>query len=584
MTALLAALTLAAVQTGTAVPFDLELPEGYGPFAWMEGQASSWEALHDSGNARLEISHWLLEGSGAAAESVARDLRERKWRPQLQALTPRITPWQGEWAGGPAAGSDLAFRQQDEERLILERVRVVGEHLILGSWEGASADAESARQALASFRPPAAWVEAPAAPERDDALGLGEASEPLASLGHFEVLLDTTAFLRGSVAVELWFSASEAWFGEAPDRLAWRFPGGEIQDVDADGDGVFHVEYSLFFGEDPEVAASFGLLLGGNCLAALDPLWLAVPVLPESAGAVDRPVQPPSWQLRLRVNGFDEGLSWRPAVESQLDEEGRSKLITFPAMAPDRGWPVGVVGRFRQREYAGRSFWVRLGAKGTPPRDLTGFLDELGEAQAAWLPASDAEWIALSLPGSGDRVRPGMIILDEERLWLQRPLDDRLAGRTRRTALAELFASRHFGGQLRGAGTAAPFLDASLAEYAAWRLLQGVGRAAEAEALLQSWREHDRRSGRLAAPVSLLDQRDLAGSQRLLSRGALVWRALEEEVGRPDFDQVLDAQLARGGYWTTEDLRAALEAAVDRSLLEFFSRHVYGKDAPPGAE
>ncbi|RMH02343.1 MAG: hypothetical protein D6702_09145, partial [Planctomycetota bacterium] len=209
---------------------------------------------------------------------------------------------------------------------------------------------------------------------------------------------------------------------------------------------------------------------------------------------------------------------------------------------------------------------------------------ELGRS----LPAAAAGpvWSVTSFAGTGDRVLPGLLVLDEERGWLQQPVDSAWgpAGGTRRRGLAELAAGRAFGLRLRGRGSAAPFLEASLTAYLARRILADLGHADEAEALLAAWRAHDQAAGELPAPLSLLPREDLFGAQRLLGRGPLVWLAIERRAGRDRLDAVLNGFLKAGGFWTTEELRRALEERTGESWEAFFRDHVYGRRPPPAGD
>ena len=99
--------------------------------------------------------------------------------------------------------------------------------------------------------------------------------------------------------------------------------------------------------------------------------------------------------------------------------------------------------------------------------------------------------------------------------------------------------------------------------------------------MLAGWQRHDREAGQLPAPLSLLPRADLLGPQRLLGRGPLVWRAIAERAGDQAFHTALRRFLKRGGFWTTEGLRQALEQATGDSWEEFFRLHVYGRKAPP---
>ena len=183
-----------------------------------------------------------------------------------------------------------------------------------------------------------------------------------------------------------------------------------------------------------------------------------------------------------------------------------------------------------------------------------------------------------------DRSLPGVLLLDEEAGWLDRPLDSVVQGVTLRTGLARRLGAHAFSVRLRGVGSASPWLSLALGEYAAARLLEAAGQAAEAEALRAWWAEREAALGELPEPLSLLPWADLTGPRWLLCRGPRVWEALEREAGREILDRVLDARLQGGGTWTTEDLRRDLEAPTGRSLEAWFRTHVYGRIPPPQPE
>jgi aminopeptidase N len=65
-----------------------------------------------------------------------------------------------------------------------------------------------------------------------------------------------------------------------------------------------------------------------------------------------------------------------------------------------------------------------------------------------------------------------------------------------------------------------------------------------------------------------------------MTRGALVWKAIEDRAGRANLDRILNQHLQRGGSWTTEDLRNALEAGTEREWTDWFRQHVYGRTLP----
>ena len=133
---------------------------------------------------------------------------------------------------------------------------------------------------------------------------------------------------------------------------------------------------------------------------------------------------------------------------------------------------------------------------------------------------------------------------------------------------------------LTGIGNGAVFLDASLSEYAAWRILESAGLLSEADAMRTFWKSNEDALGKLPLPLTLMPLGDLQGGRRLMTRGALVWLAIEKRAGRLVLDKILNSKLDGSGFWSTEDLRLALEKHCEDDWLPFFQAHVYGRKHP----
>lgn len=567
-------------------PFRFDLPAGYGAFVEQTEQPGWWIASAVEPPAAFTVRHQFVEAAGADPVRFAEWRRRDYWEPALAGASPRLEAWQGTLGGGPAAGSIVRFRLREREHVVIERFQIHYDHLIALTWEGPPEAAADANARLDRFVPPASWRPPPLASD----LGRGGGPAPLPPLGHFEVTLDAAREAGAALEVTLLFQAAP-WLAER-GRLRWRVPGAaEPVELELDR-GACKLVYTLRHDGDPGLAAAFGLAIDGLDLAACQASgWLAAPLLPELDAEPQRPVTPPSWRLEARVPAHLRALAAAAPAEERLDAASGARVFQFPRVAPGAGWPFVVVGQFAPVEIAGLRFWRRSGAKARDADAPLRFLARAAAALAARLPAAAAlRWEVASFPGAGDRVLPGLLLLEERRGWLSQPLDQAdpaaAAGSssalvTRRRGLAELAVARAFGLELRGAGSGAPFLEASLTAWLAGELLADLGFVAEAEAIAAAWEAHDDAAGPLPAPLSLLPRADLAGAQRLLDRGPRVWQALAGRGGRQQLDAVLDEALKRGGFWTTEDLRVALEHATGADWAGFFERHVYGREALP---
>ena len=566
---LLAALALAlSPQSTDELPFKMELPGDYVPFLKDDGDTPTWVALHPSGNARFTAVHYLLANAGATSAAVAQDHRARIWTPFLDGVKYQITPWIGPWAGDQAAGTDIQYSRNGSEMAVIERVLVQADHLTLVSWEGPQHDMEPARKALSSFQPPFSWRPKP--PQQEDFdRGLGSNPAPLFSLGHYDLQL-STHLQPGTLHIKLDFQPS-AELGTL-QSIQWWIPAQESKKTTAI-EGKHHLEYALEFGDDPELAASMGISLSGHTIGLLDSTWLAVPLLQDINS--DQ-VLAPSWTLSLAIPAFDHALSWCAPITNKVLGSSGARKISFPSISSGRAWPFALVGQYRKHNEGPYPMWLRSGSRSREYRAPLQFLVDLEGTMLDWLPGNVDPWSLATFPGAGDRMLPGLAILDEKKEWLQSPLDAAYGSGTRREGLAELISTRKFGLLLRGKGTAAPFLEISLAEYSAWRLLRIQGHSKEAANMLLNWKKREANLPPVRTPLSLMLREDLLGPQRLLSRGALVWVHLSELVGEDRLDACLNAALREGGWWTSEDLRLALEEMGKLDLLPFFRKYIYG--------
>lgn len=595
MVPLLCLAVLCALQAPAAAPFEFELPEGYSPFAPREGRADSWAAARTVGGAQFVVDHFLLEHAGAFPGTVAEMRRQHFWTQDLQGREHRIEPWTGDWADEEAAGSDILFETETGSRALFERLLVLGDHLILASWEGPADARETGLEGLASFRVPPEWRPAPAE-DFDEGRGLVPAAMLVPWEDRLEVTLDLSELGADALAVALRLvprtPTGEPLLWELPRSPLVEVPAGSIEARPADGrllvepdaDGSYRLGYRILLeAAEAEQLLGLGLYAQPNAVAFVDPGWLATPRPP--AAPDGRPARwlPPAWELAVRLPVPYQAVSWADAGSEAFDEDSGSLEFAFPALPAGRGWPFLLVSRFREEEAAGRELWLRLGSPSSAFDGPARFLDLLSETLAEWLPAADEEWRLATWPASGSRALPGLVLLDELEGWLVEPVDAEWRGHSRRVGLARQIAVRPFGLQLRGAGSGAAFLESSLAEYTAWRLLESAGRTADAEALRRWWERREAEAGPLRQPLSTVPRSDLEGPQRLLSRGALVWLAIEQRAGRKTLDAVLNGFLERGTPWTTEDLRQALEAATSESWEPFFRRCVYGRELPETA-
>jgi len=551
----------------------MELPAGFAGFVPAD-QPGTWKASAPDSQAQFVVGHLLLENAGAIPEKVELWRRDAWWEPLLSGSEGghRSTPWKGAWAGeNQAAGLEIEYSRAGRPFRILERLVVLGDHLVLANWEGPLEQRGAALRALGTFRIPPAWRPGPAMAE-DREHGLGPEASILPPLGRLDLKVDLTRLrLEGRIQVDLTYAPAPP----AAKPVLFRIPpSGEERSVSPDGEGRFHLAYSLEW-NDREAAARLGWIEGPRCLAALQGAWVAVPV--SGAGTL----LPPPWRLRVAVPAQETVLSAREPSGIHLEGKPAVRVFQFPEVSGGRSWPFFLMGQFNRAQAAGRTIHLRVGARAHGFEDPLRWLDRLTKVLEDWLPGSVPDWRAATFPGAGDRVLDGLLILDENHGWFQDPLDSDWQGQSRRTGLAEFLARIPFQLQLRGVGSARPFLTASLSEFAAWRLLQAAGRSEDAARLRRSWVDRETASGPLPRPLSALPAADLFGPARLLTRGALTWQAIEEKAGREVLDAVLQEFLARGGTWTTEDLKKALQGRQGEGWEAFFRKHLYGLAPPP---
>lgn len=577
LAALLPPLALALAQQPGDPPFRCALPADYVGFAPIVGQEQAWEALRNDGGARFLVQRFTLEGSGARADSVLRELRQQAWgTAQLVVGGITITEWSGEWGGVPeTAGHTVSYRLEDRALAVVERVAVMGDQLVHFLWDGPAGDLEGGLETAASFRIPDAWIPPPPL-DRDLHRGLAPGSEARALPWALDVRLDFVS-RREQGDIEIAVRALPATKGGTiPEELAWRLPAGA---TDLGTDPAGFRRYRLVRSEDPyQPLLAWGLRYSMQAdLAAFDAAWLAVPETPPGRWL------PPAWTLEARHPGHVTMLGPLPWTHtSELGAEGA--LTRMGPVPAGTCWPFFVSGRFQKRQTAGLTWQLRLDAKAIVPDEAVAALQKLSAAADAWLgKPADAGWTVVSFPGAGDRAMAGLIVLDEDREWFQKPADGRLGAFSRRAWLARMVASSRFGARLRGSGNAAAVLESSLAEWTAARLLEAAGYAAEAKELRAAWDEAERSAGALPRPLSMMPAEEVQASGRLLSAGARFWSALDSLIGRQRLDETLCGFLAAGGAWNTQQLEFALAGDDEQratALRTFFDAHLYGIRKP----
>jgi hypothetical protein len=561
-------LLLAAIQAGSA-PFQLELPTGYHDFAAAEGTGEVWIAAHTDDDAQFELRHFMLDSPGAQSELVAANFREARWKPMLASTGHEIKPWLGPWSGEKGAGSSIEFLIGKKRRVIEQRLVVLDTHLTIATWEGGIAQRQAALDALESFVLPESWKPTPV-PEVDLQRGQDASADFAPSIGHFYIQVDASDPTFQNLKFRLQLDVAKSMEIKGSE---WILPVGATL-LEATPSSV---SYSISLYDQTVPAPKAGLQPGVNCLSGLGGTWLAFPA---SLAAKNGAFSPPAYTLEILAPSILEAVGATPVSHSELLNNKTTRRIVFQPRPAGQGWPIFVLGLYQHEEFVGRDVLIRRAARATRAEAVVGFMDRLQSSFSDWLPHARDQWRLVTFPGAGDFVLPGLFVFDEATGWLREPLDTPWIDGNRRAGLARKMGYQVFGQQLRGMGHGSVFLEASLSEYAAWRLLEGAGVSAEADAMLAFWRQNENVLGPLPRPLTMLPMADLLGPRRLMTRGALVWLAIEKKLGRANLDKILDGFLSKGHHWTTEDLRYALEAQSKADWMPFFQAHVYGRIQP----
>jgi hypothetical protein len=561
-----------AQQQPTAVPFELTLPSGFEEFTQNADGMSVWTAPRSDGVAKFEVSHYVLGSFGANAKAIAESYRQNHWLPLLGEREHNFVPWQGKLDGFQAEGWEITYQQGNAEMMVLQRLTIQGDRMTMVLWEGMAAAAEDTRARLDAFRMPLEWVPEPP-PEVDIYAGLGANGTAAIFPGsfHLEVRVPP-AEIAAQIEVDITYVPGLS--PVASGEFQWQLPQfAEVMPIEEDLGGR-RIRYRLPLSED----GSNGLTrINKDSFSALDSLWVAVPtfLLDSKSG-----FEPPAWTLRVIHPPHLLSLgTTQMAVD--YSKELNANITDFVPMPAGRAWPFFMVGAYKKEQTSGLNWHLRLDSKSKLTHDTVRELMRLRPVLDRWLPGSSEDWSVASFPYIGDRVLPNLLVLDEEQGWFQSPVDAPMNGLARRVALARLLCQQRFGSRLHGLGSAKFFLDASLAEYATWRLLSLSDNQADADALVAHWKLAEQYAGKLPMPVSLLDSSDLFGPRRLLSFGPLVWMAIEKRCGRTAFDAMLQDLLQQPRSWTTADLEEELnhrQPEVDWTT--FMRQHVYGRTLP----
>lgn len=558
----------------TTPPFELQLPEDYSGFVRVDAaDGESWVALRKDESAQFELRHFLLATPGARADLVAANLRTERWEPLMRGFGSEIKPWEGSWAGMKAAGHRIDYVYQDRSQVIVQRLLVDDDHLVIGTWEGQRNALAAASRALDSFQLPASWRASKVA-QFDEERGLGNSATPPPALGHFDVEVDATDATWAEIGVRVQFRPLQATDPEEPE---WLLPAHAILDHSSATEVRYRI--SLLSADGLPVPRA-GLTPGPGCLAAFSPGWLAMPAwLATEDGRFAAPKVTLSVIRPAHLTALSD-----VAIDSVWAVPGNAEGVfhgtRFEPRAGGGSWPIFSLGFYDEQVITERLLRLRRSAESPTPERAIRALDELTRTGTQLWPAANPAWTVLTFPGAGDGVFPELIVLDEANRWLRDPVDGEWIDGNRRTGLARKLGFLWFGRQVAGRGHGAVFLDAALSEYIAWRLLEAAGATREAKAMRQFWIDSEQTAGPLPRPLSLMPLEDLTGARRLMTRGGLVWKAIEDRAGRAALDRILNQRLQRGGSWTTEDLRDALEAGTEREWTDWFRQHVYGRALP----
>ncbi|PCJ54934.1 MAG: hypothetical protein COA70_04400 [Planctomycetota bacterium] len=583
MISLLVSLVLASAQQAPSLPFDFELPQGYDAFEESDEGPSSWVSTRKDRGASFRVRHFLLGARDPIPSAVAKDIRDRMWAPRLKGIEHEFKAWTGLVDGIDAAGWVIRYQGNRKQMTILQRIAVQGDSMTMLVWEGPYAGLDGASEILDGFHIPDTWLSIPA-PETDIYRGLGASAIAPKFPGSLDIDIFAHAFLADAYfTVRLTYTPDLAPI--ASQDFSWQLPLGAIEQEQQDDLGGRRIVYRIPVDEASGRGSNYGITrLQGQEFSALNPLWLA---LPSPAAAMPN-VQAPAWRLQITHLANLEAIS-TSVVRRRFDESTKAIVTEFAGLDAGIAWPFFLIGDYELRQTAGRNWHLRLNSNASLEEESMREVVRLHKVLDQWMPGADSTWTVASFPVIGDRVMPGLLVLDEDMGWFTAPVDGVLSGildggLTRRTALARLLCQEPFGARLHGRGSAAHFLESSLAEYSTWRLLEAAGNQDDADALLAHWIARESQAGKLPQPLSLLEIGDLIGPRRLLSFGALVWRAIEQNCGRTAFDAILQQQLRTSTSWTTQDLETALKAAQpDFAWDTFFLQHVYGRHLPSDA-
>jgi len=563
---------LAWAQQPTSQPFELPLPDGFGDFVQSDDGMEIWTSKRADGRASFRVSHYILGSLGANSKALAERYRQNQWLPMLGEVKHTITPWQGMVGGHQGDGWKISYTNGNDEVVFLQRLTIQGDRLTELLWEGLAAAADDAGSRLDSFQMPLEWVPAPL-PDVDIYRGLGPNGTALPFPGSFRIEVRVPpAEIAEQIEVDLTYVP-----GVEPvpsGEFSWYLPdGAETMPVEEDLGGR-RVLYRLPMSLD----GTNGLTrIGKDTFSALDSLWMAVPsfLLDSKAG-----YQPPAWSLRVIHQPHLLSLGG-PIQAHNFSDSLKASITDFAPMAAGRAWPFFLVGAYKKQQTSGLNWNLRLDSKAKLVHDSVRELVRLQETLNGWLPGASEAWSVASFPYIGDRVLPDFLVLDEELGWFQAPVDVNMNGLARRVTLARLLCQERFGSRLQGLGTAKLFLDASLAEYATWRLLQLGDNQDDADRLLASWQQAEELAGKIPLPISLMDSSDLFGARRLLSYGPLVWLQIEKRCGREAFDKMLVDLLEEPRSWNCADLEAKLkECQPETDWTAFLREHVFGRSLP----
>lgn len=572
MAGLLSTLLLVVAQQTSPLPFEFDLPQGYKAF--QPSGEGAWTSMREDANASFRVHHFAIE-RGAVAAAVAEYIRENSWAPTLANVEHSFEAWDGSIDGIPGAGWVIHYKNGAQALVILQRIIIQGDRMVMLVWEGPANAQTGIENLLDGFRLPADWIATPP-PEVDIYRGLGPRAAMQPFPGSLAIEVQVHSFYELE-ALDITVDFQPALGPVADGPLNWHLPAGAIALPMEDDLGGRRKRYRIPLQEEAGLGSPFGITrVGANSFSALDPQWLAIP----SVAADLSSLYPPAWSLRLLHPSNLEPLAGVLAEQS-FDQEKKALYTSFERHQAGLIWPFFVVADYELRQTAGVNWHLRLDSKASLEEDTMREVVRLREALEQWLPGGAESWTMASFPWIGDRVMPGLLILDEQRGWFQQPVDALDQGLTRRVQLARLLCQERAGIRKHGLGSAAFFLDASLAEYLSARLLEEAGNQEDAEALRKSWRSAEAQAGELLQPLSLHEIGDLYGPRRLLSFGPIVWQAMEQACGREAFDTFLKQAMATPGWWSTRDLELQMKkVAPDVDWEAFFLRHVYGRELP----